>query len=203
MQLLLLVSELLDLPTVLAGHGYDTGSAPRRESRVDDGGGGIGTAPIVVVLFLTLVTVALLVRLDPSAAIAKSKAVAPRAVIVGVVAAPLMLWTAFPGGDAGSLMVERATGPSGAPELLISLADEDLNTLEATDGERAVRVECLGRDGEMVLDSQHRWPFVTERDYDVPHAHQPATAEELRQADHCRLRGTRDHLEADVEGRLR
>jgi hypothetical protein len=200
MQLLFSVFALLDLPTVLGGHGYLPSSG--REPRGDDGAGGIGMASIVAVLVLALVTVGLLVWLSPSSARAKLKALAPRALTVVIIAMPLMVWAASSGGDEKNLIVERATGLTGAPELLLSLADKDLNTLETTKGKRAVRVECLGREGQVVLHAEHRWPFISERGYDYPHAHQPAKAEQLQRADRCRLRGTRVRLEADVKGAL-
>jgi hypothetical protein len=202
-QLLLSASALLDFPFVLGGHGYDTGVMPRGEPRGDDDGeGGIGVGWIVAVLLLTLVTAALLVSLNPSNAWAKLKAVAPMASIVVIIAAPLLVWAGSSEGDEETLIVERASGVTGAPEFLISLADEDLNTLETTNGKRAVRVECLGREGQVVLDSEQRWPFISEPGYDYPHAHQAASAEQLQRADRCRLRGTRVRLEADVKGAL-
>lgn len=118
------------------------------------------------------------------------------------IATPLVLWAASSGGVEQSLIVERATGLTGAPELLVNLTDEDLNKLQTTRGRRAVRVECLGRGGQVVLDAKQRWPFINEPGYDYPHVHQRATRDQLVRADRCRLRGTRIRLEADVEGAL-
>ena len=202
MGLLPSVLELADLQVVLAGHGYDLGGGTGREPSGDDGGGGITARWIVAVLILALVTLGLLVSLDPSGARARLRRVAPKAVILLVVAAPLIAWTAFSGGEAKSLMVERWIGVSGTPELLISLGEEDLNTVETTDGRRAVRVECVDREGQVILDSEQEWPFVKEAGYEYPHAHQEATREALQRADRCRLRGTRVRLEAEVEGAL-
>jgi hypothetical protein len=200
MQLLLSVFALLDLPIVMGGHGYLPGSG--RESRGDSGSGGIGMASIVAVLVLALVTAGILVWLSPSSARAKLKTLAPRAFTVVIIAMPLIVWAASSGGDEKGLIVERATGLTGAPELLLSLADKELNTLETTNGTRAVRVECVGREGHVVLRAGHRWPFISERGFEYPHAHQPASAEQLQRADRCRLRGTRVRLEADVKGPL-
>jgi hypothetical protein len=199
---LLAVFALLDFPFILGGHLYDVGGSPRGEPRGDDEAGGIGMASLIAVLIVTLVAVGLLVWLSPSSAGRKLKALAPMALPVAV-AAPLILWAATSGGDEKSLIVERATGLSGAPELIISLGDQGLNTLETTNGKRAVRVQCLGREGHVVLDAKLRWPFIiSERGYDSPHVHQSASAEQVRRADRCRLRGTRSRLEADVEGAL-
>ena len=104
------------------------------------------------------------------------------------------------GGDQKSLIVERATGMTGAPEFIVYLGEDDVNTLDTTNGKRAVRVECLGRDGKVVLDARQRWPFVNEPGYDYPHVHQAASPEQLQRAERCRLRGTRVRLEGDVEG---
>jgi hypothetical protein len=77
-----------------------------------------------------------------------------------------------------------------------------LNTLNATNGKRTVRVECLGRGGQAVLDAKQKWPFVKEPGYDFPHAHQAASPEQVQRADRCRVTGTGVTLEADVEGAL-
>ena len=202
MQLLTSVLSLLDLPTVFGGHTYDVGGSSVRESHGDDGGGGIGTASIVGVLAVVLVTVGVLALLDPSSARRKLKSAAPAALMGVVIAMPLVLWAASSGGVEKGLIVERATDLPGGPELLVNLVDEDLNKLHTTSGRRAVRVECLGRDGQVVLDVRQKWPFITEPGYDYPHVHQRATREQLVQAERCRLRGTRVRLEADVEGAL-
>jgi hypothetical protein len=202
MHLLASVLSLLDLPTVFGGHTYDIGGSSPRESGGDDGGGGIGTASIVAVLAVILVTVGVLASLDPSSARRKLRSAAPAAVMGVIVAMPLVLWAASSGGVAQGLIVERATDLPGGPELLVNLVDEDLNKLHTTRGRRAVRVECAGRGGEVVLDARQRWPFITEPGYDYPHVHQRATREQLVQVERCRLRGTRVRLEADVEGAL-
>jgi hypothetical protein len=100
------------------------------------------------------------------------------------------------------LLVERATSRAGTPELIVYLGDEDLNTLETSKGKRAVRLECLGRRGHVLLEATKRWPFVNERGFAYPHVHQPASVGQLHRVDRCRLRGTRVRLEADVEGAL-
>jgi hypothetical protein len=195
-------SALLELPLLIAGHTYDTGAAPRAESGGDDGAGGIGTASIVAVLALTVVTVAVLVLLDPARARAKLKAVLPGLPIVAIVAAPLVVWASTSGGEEKGLIVERGPGLTAKRELIVSLGDEDLNTLKMTNGKRTVQVECLSRDGGAVLIDQRKWPFINERGYDYPHVHQPASREQLQEAARCRLRGTRVRLEAGVEGAL-
>jgi hypothetical protein len=196
--ILLSVSALLDFPDLLAGHGY--GFRGFRESEGPDEGGEISTASIVAVLVLAMVTVGLLVWLSPPTARAKLKALAPKALTLSLIVAPLAAWAASSGGDEKSLMVERSTALTGAPELLVSLADDDLNTLDATNGKRTVRLRCLDREGHAVIDAKQRWPLVLERGYDYPHAHQLASLEEIQRADRCRLEGTRVPLEADVEG---
>jgi hypothetical protein len=202
MQLLASVFSLLDLPTVIGGHTYDIGSSSSRESGGGDGGGGIGTASIIAVLAVVLVTVGVLASLNPTSARRKARSAAPAALMVVIVAMPLVLWAASSGGVEQGLIVERATDLPGGPELLVNLADKDLNKLQMTRGRRAVRVECLGGGGEVVIDARQKWPFITEPGYDYPHVHQRATREQLVQAERCRLRGTRVRLEAEVEGAL-
>jgi hypothetical protein len=198
-----LLALLFDLPSIEAGHQYDFRDAPPGERSADGEGGGIGTPWILAVAVLALVAVAVLVSLNPSKAIARLKAVAPKALILVVIATPLIAWAAYSGGDEERLTVERWTNDAGASELIVLLGEEDLNTLETTNGRKTVRLECVGRDGRVVLDAEQRWPFVDdEPGYDSPHAHQTASREELQRADRCRLRGTRVRLEANVEGAL-
>ena len=200
---------LLDTSLVLAGHGYDFRSSPTSESGGGDDGGGISMTWIVAVAVLVLGTVAVLWWLnrrerEPDASTALNlKAVAPVTLIVAVIAVPLVLWTASSGGDDEfDLKVERFTSVTGVPELLVSLGDEEMNTLSETDGKRTVRVECSGRDGKPLLDGEQKWPFIEERGYEFPHAHQAATPQEVQRAARCRVLGTRVTLEADVEGAL-
>jgi hypothetical protein len=208
--LLLSIVGALDLPIIVAGHQYDFGSSPPGEPGDDDGGGGIGMASIVAVLFLTLVTVGVLAWLnrreqgprdESRAGALKMKTIVPVALTVVLIGTPLALWTASSGDEEETLIVERATGVTGSPEFIVYLEDDDLNTLKTTHGKRTVRMECLGREGQVVLDSKQRWPFIDdEPGFDSPHIHQAASQEQLQQADRCRLRGTRVRLEADVRG---
>jgi hypothetical protein len=196
------VYELLDVVTVLAGHGYEVGGTPRSEPRGEDAGSrGIGTTTIVAVVLLTLVTIGLLVWLSPARARVKLRAAAPMAFTAVIIAAPLLAWAASSGGDDDKpLIVERSTSVDGAPEILVSLEDDELNSLETTRGKRAIRVQCLADDGEVVVDGRQRWPFVEEPGFDAPHAHQPASREQLRRTERCRLQGTRARLEAEIRG---
>jgi hypothetical protein len=203
MRRLLFVLALDFLPTILAGHGYDVGGSSRRESDGDDGVAGLSTTWILAAGGLALVTAGLLVWLNPGAS-KRLKTAAPTALIAAIIAAPLVAWTASAGGDekTKNLMVERSTALTGGPELLISLGEDDLNTLKTTNGKRAVRVECVDRDGRVVIDAKKKWPFVGERGYDYPHVHQVTSREQVQRADSCRLRGTRVLLQANVKGAL-
>jgi hypothetical protein len=195
----LIPAEIQD-SLVIAGHnGF--GKEVRESRGGDDGEAGIGTAWIVAAILLAVVTVALLVWVSPSSTKAKLKSAAPGVLIAAIMATPLMVWAATSGGDAQNLIVERARSEdTGAPELIVSLAEDDLNTLDTTNGKRGVRVECLGRGGQVVLEASQRWPFPSERGYDYPHAHQTASPNQLRRAELCRLQGTHVRLEARVEG---
>src|SRR5688500_8093745 len=130
-------STLLDSSLVLAGHGYDFAGTPSGEGAGDDDGAGLSMEWIAIVLLLAVVTVGIFMWLNrrerepgdtggPSALSLRS--VAPVAFIVAVIAAPLALWTTASGGDDKPLMVERFKNvTTDAPELLISLGDEELN----------------------------------------------------------------------------
>jgi hypothetical protein len=206
-------STLLDSILILGGHGDSvTGNPmPGGETSSEDGGG-IGTAPIVAVLLLAVVVVGLLVWLnreeretedEVAERTPRRRSIAPAALIALVIATPLIVWTASSGGDdEKSLIVERWTNDKGTPELIVSLVEDDLNTLKATNGKRTVSLSCVGRQGQAVLEAEPKWPFITERGYDYPHVHQAATSEQVQRADSCRLRVSRVSLEADVEGAL-
>lgn len=206
------LSTLLDSVLVLAGHGDSiTGNpVPTSDSGSDDGG--ISMVVIAGVVVLAVVAVAVMVWLDrqekgprETAGVrpAKLKSVVPLGLLAAVIATPLILWTASSGGDEKNLRVERwLNDTTNSRELLISLRESKLNSVETTNGRKSVRVVCLGRDGETVLVATQKWPFILERGYEWPHAHQKATAEQLRRADRCRLRGTNVELEADVKGSL-
>jgi hypothetical protein len=209
------IDTLLDVPTIIAGHGYDTGALPRGEPSGDnEESGGIGTTTILVVALLAVGTVAVLLWLSPSRAKVlghlrpshvkpRLRAAAPLALAAVFIAAPLIAWAASSDEDEPpELIVERARAQDGSPEILVALDDDELNSLKTTNGKRAVRVECRGRDGRVIVDGRHRWPFVGEVGYDAPHAHQKVSREQLQRAARCRLRGTRVRLEADVEGPL-
>jgi hypothetical protein len=200
----LLVFVALDfLTTILAGHGYDVGASSRRESDGEAEIAGLTLPWILAAGSLALITTGLLVWLNPDAR-RRARAVAPKALIVIIIAAPLVAWTATSGDDdkRPSLRVERSTALTGAPELLISLGEDDLNRLQTTGGKRAVRIVCVGREGRIVVDVRKRWPFVNELGYDFPHTHLVTSRAQVQRAQRCRLRGTRVLLEAEVEGRL-
>jgi len=200
-----LVSALLDeVPLILAGHGYDFRGLPAQGGGGDDGDGEIGMAVMVLALVLAAFTAGLLIRVSSNSTRARLRSLAPKALVVVITVAPLLVWTASSDEDDAddeALIVERVeSGLTGSPEFLISLTEDDINTLTATDGNRTVRVRCVGRDGSIVLDSSQEWPFLLEPGYDYAHAHQPATREQLQRIDRCRLVGPRIPLEAGVKG---
>lgn len=202
MEPIALASALLDLPHIVAGHGYDVGGSSPLGAGADDRSHGIGTAYIVAALLVALVAAAGLVGLNPSSAVARLKAAMPIGFAVVLVVTPLAVWAATSSGDRNPLSVDRANALTGAPELLVSLVDATVNTLATTDGEATIRVRCIDRDGRLVLDAQQKWPFVHERGYEYPHAHQLASVEQVLQADRCTVSGPRIRMEADVKGRL-
>ena len=206
------LSALVDSVLILAGHGYDFARTGGGQSGGDDGGGGISMGLIVAVLGLAAAVGGMLVWLnrrdaepavDGGAGILRMSSVLPVALLAAVIGAPLVLWTASSESDDRRLLVERWTSEKGQPELLVSLGDRQLNKLEMTNGRKTVRITCRGRDGQQVLAARQKWPFILERGYDYPQAHQPATAEQVRQAERCQLRGTSEKLSATVKGALK
>ncbi len=98
----------------------------------------------------------------------------------------------------GKLTLERSTAPGAAqPELLVSLADPELNTLDVTGGERVVSLRCFDDSGSVAVRRVAEWPLVEEAGY-LPHIHQPAGRELLDSIRACRLTGPG----IDFEGQL-
>lgn len=206
----LVILAVLDFPIVLAGHGLEIGPQRVGEPRADDGSGGIETIWIVAAVAVAIVTAGLLVWLrwqDRGSRTAdRSRRLRPRSMasiglIAVVIAIPLIAWAAVSGdgGSEQSLIVERWTDENGAPELLVSLIEPDLNTLETTNGARAVRLTCVDRDGQVLLDADQEWPFVVDAGLEYPHVHQAASPEDVQRTNRCRLGGTSIPLEADVQ----
>ena len=199
------ILELMEFPFILAGHGYDVGTDPRGDSSGGAGEeGGIPMLWILAGVLLAVVTVGLLVSLNPGGSAGRLRSWGPKAVILVIIAAPLIAWTAASGGGRDSLTVERWTSADGKPELIISLGEDDLNGPATTGGKKLVDFVCEGGDGDVVLDVKQKWPlpYVNERGYRYPHAHQLASLNQVLRADSCRFRGTTVELEADVKGVL-
>jgi hypothetical protein len=186
---------VLDSLFIVGGHS-GTGLYEYGDSGGAGDGGGIGVVPVVGVIILAVVTVGLLVGLDRPE---RLRSLAPAVFILVIIVAPLIVWTASSGGGENSLIVQRGTTAKGAPELVFSIAEEDLNTLRTTKGKATVGLECVGPENHVVLGARHRWPFVSDRGITYPHAHQRGTREQVQRAERCRLRGTRVRLQAEVE----
>jgi hypothetical protein len=189
--------------TILAGHGLDVGSSSSRDSDGEDKIAGLTLPWILAASSVALVAAGVLLWLNPDAR-RRARRVAPIGVIALVITAPLVAWTASAGEKEKpqNLRVQRETALTGAPELLVSLGEDDMNTLKTTGGKRSIRIVCVDRDRQVVMNRKKKWPFVNERGYDYPHVHLVATRAEVQRAQRCRLRGTRIFLEAKVEGRL-
>jgi hypothetical protein len=125
---------------------------------------------------------------------------APVIVIVLLVAGPLAIWAATSGGSGGAskktgLIVERGVSFTGAPELIVSINGD----AEVTTGAATVRIECMDKDGHVIIKSTQPWPFIEEPGYPYPHIHQGDSPEKVEGARRCRVIGTNKRLEAEVQ----
>lgn len=124
---------------------------------------------------------------------------APAIVIVVLVAAPLAIWAATSGGsgtgDEEGLIVERGLSLTGAPELVLSIAGPAV----VRSGASSVRVECMDKDGNVIVQAEQPWPFIEETGYPYPHVHQGDDPEKIEGARRCRVLGTDKRLEAPVQ----
>jgi hypothetical protein len=124
---------------------------------------------------------------------------APVIVIVSLVVAPLAIWAATSGGsrddDKQGLIVERQASTTGEPELILSIAGE----VNVKNGASSVTVECLDKDGKVLIKGTQPWPFIEEPGYPYPHVHQVDSPEKVEGARRCRVLGTDTRLESAVQ----
>jgi hypothetical protein len=123
----------------------------------------------------------------------------PVIVIVLLVVAPLAIWAGTSGGsgedDKQGLIVERSVSTTGEPELILSIAGD----VNVTSGASSVTIECVDRDGKVLIKGTQPWPFIDEPGFPYPHAHQVDSPEKVEGARRCRVLGTEARLEAGVE----
>jgi hypothetical protein len=124
----------------------------------------------------------------------------PVIVILALVAVPLAIWAATSGGsdskEKQGLLVERSVSVTGAPELVISLVGGGVEVTTPTD---TVRIECMDKDGNVIIKGTQPWPFVEEPGYPYAHVHQSDSPEKIQGARRCRVLGTNTRLEAGVK----
>lgn len=90
---------------------------------------------------------------------------------------------------------------TGEPELLVSLATPQLNTLETTGGESVVLLECSDGAGTTIIRRPTEWPLEEEVGF-LPHIHQPASRTQLDSVRACTLTGPGIDFAGRVAGRL-
>lgn len=101
------------------------------------------------------------------------------------------------------LTLERFVLPTtGQPELLISLPDQRLNTLETTGGATSVLLRCVDGAGAVKIRQQTEWPLLEEEGYPLPHIHQPLQPDVLNAVRSCRLTGTGIDFAGRTPGRV-
>lgn len=141
------------------------------------------------------------------------RALLAAAVLVVAVVAGVVLLTVADGDSDGegegpprpvraALTLEQfARLDSGEPELLVSLATPQLNTLETTGGKRVVLLRCTDGAGATIVRRPTEWPLQEEAGF-LPHIHQPASREQLDGIRGCALTGPGIDFEGRVAGRL-
>ena len=116
------------------------------------------------------------------------------AALAAVVLVPLAIWGATSLGEEESaeLVVETYPGPSSEMvELVVALPNDELNTLETTDGAPSVGLECVDAEGRVELRVDHPFPFTdTDGGLEPPHVHQRVAEDQLAAIESCRLDGT-------------
>ena len=124
---------------------------------------------------------------------------APVIVIALLVVAPLAIWATTSGGsgenDKQGLIVERGVSTTGEPELILSIA----GNVQVTSGATSVAVECVDKDGKVLIKGTQPWPFIEEPGYPHAHVHQVDSPEKVEGARRCRVLGTDTKLESGVQ----
>jgi hypothetical protein len=124
---------------------------------------------------------------------------APVIMIVLLVVAPLTIWAATSGGsgegDKEGLIAERGVATTGAPELILSIAGD----VQVTSAASSVTIECVDKDGKVLIKGTQPWPFIEEPGYPYPHVHQADAPEKVEAARRCRVLGTDARLESEVQ----
>lgn len=101
-----------------------------------------------------------------------------------------------------ALVLEQFDLPqTGERELLVSLAQPRLNTLENNRGERVVLLRCADSAGATLVRRPAEWPLLEEVGY-LPHIHQPASREQLARIRSCSVTGPGVELAGRVSGSL-
>jgi hypothetical protein len=125
-----------------------------------------------------------------------------RALAAGIAAAAvaaliaLALLTGRDDEPAGGLRVERTPG---IPELIVYVEDTKRNVPDTAAGARSVMVECLDRDGEVLIRAAQAWPFTdTDGRTLDPHVHISLDPERMARVSRCRVDGTDPSLEGGV-----
>ena len=100
------------------------------------------------------------------------------------------------------LTLEQFVQPdTGAPELLITLPDKRLNSLDTTGGEKSVLLRCVDARGREAIRTKTMWPLLEEYGYPLPHIHQLARQRVIDGIRTCRLTGTGIDFTGRVSGR--
>jgi hypothetical protein len=90
---------------------------------------------------------------------------------------------------AAGLRLEPSSGDPA--QLTIYLEDSGVNRPETNGGRPQVTVDCVDRDGTVVVTAQEPWPFAgTDRGINPPHVHISMQDWQLRLIARCRLAGT-------------
>jgi hypothetical protein len=113
---------------------------------------------------------------------------------VGVAALVAVALATSGGEEADGLRVERSQ-----VEVIVYLAEPDVNQPETAGGDRSVTLECVDSGGEVLARAPMAWPLAdTDGGTLDPHAHLPIDPDTIQRVDRCRLRGTDPVLEGGV-----
>jgi hypothetical protein len=125
------------------------------------------------------------------------RTIIPAVAVLTLIVVPILIWATTSGGSDEGLRIDEGVSVTGGPEIVVNVP-KDKNTPDETSNSSNVKLICVDASGDTVLAADQDWPFINEPGYDLPHAHQSVTAQQLQEIAKCRIDGTKTKLEGDL-----
>jgi hypothetical protein len=125
--------------------------------------------------------------------------VGPAALLLVLAVVAVVLLAGSGGDDESRLIVKPETdAATGQPGLLVSIEGDAGRDPDFARRPGTVGIQCTDAAGKVTVTGTHVWPWTGDQGLDLPHVHQPSTAQKAAATRRCRLTGTREPLEGEV-----